>query len=175
MQVTITGRKVSPGASLTRYVEKKLAKFDRFFNDDAVADVTVSPEGKTARRVEITIRNGGMLFRAEEVADDAGQAVDKLMDVLTRQIRRNKTRLEKRLRTGAFSEPPLAEPQEEETEFRVVRSKQFPVKPMDTDEAILQMNLLGHQFYMFRNMHTQEINVVYRRRDGDYGLLEPEV
>jgi len=173
MKVTMTGRKVSLRDSLTRYVEKKLAKFDRFFDDDAQADVTVSPEGKNDRRVEITIRSGGMLFRAEEVAPEAGEAVDRLVDILTRQIRRNKTRLEKRLRVGAFGDVDFGESIEEETEFSVVRSKHFPVKPMDVDEAILQMNLLGHQFYMFRNSDTREINVVYRRHDGNYGLLEP--
>lgn len=95
--------------------------------------------------------------------------------MLIRQIRKNKTRLEKRLREGAFAPDALSgEPVEEEPEYRVVKSKSFPVKPLDVEEAILQMNMSGHQFYMFRNMETGEINVVYRRRDGDYGLLEPD-
>ena len=95
--------------------------------------------------------------------------------MLLRQIRRNKTRLEKRLREGAFAPDPLfSEPVEEESDFQVVKSKTFPVKPLDVEEAILQMNMIGHQFYMFRNMATNEVNVVYRRNDGNYGLLEPD-
>lgn len=101
------------------------------------------------------------------------EALDKLIDKLVRQIRKNKTRLEKRLREEAFAVPPPPEEEETEEEYAVVRSKSFPVKPLDVEEAILQMNLLGHQFYMFRNMDSGEINVVYRRQDGHYGLLEP--
>lgn len=100
------------------------------------------------------------------------EAVDRLVDILLRQIRKNKTRLEKRLRSGAFVDSIEPEAEESET-YRIVRSKSFPVKPLDVEEAILQMNLTGHQFYMFRNMDSGEINVVYRRKNGDYGLLEP--
>ena len=92
---------------------------------------------------------------------------------MLRQIRKNKTRLEKRLRAEAFNDSLWDGPVEEEAEFHVVRSKSFPVKPLDVEEAILQMNTSGHQFYMFRNMDSGEINVVYRRHNGDYGLLEP--
>lgn len=173
MKITITGRKVPVSPSFTQRTEKKLSKLDKFFESDALADVTVSQE-RNLQRVEITIRNNGMIYRAEEAVQDAGEAVDKLVDILFRQIRRNKTRLEKRLRDDAFLGDALSDNTDfEENEFKVVRSKKFPVKPMDVDEAILQMNMLGHQFYMFRNMHTNEINVVYVRHDGNYGLLEP--
>lgn len=173
MKVTITGRKVALTPSFSQRAEKKLSKLDKFFDSDAIADITVSQE-RNLQRVEITIRHNGMLFRAEEATNDAGEAVDKLVDILFRQIRRNKTRLAKKLRDNAFmNDSSSDESDEEETEFRIVRTKQFPVKPMDVEEAVLQMNMLGHQFYMFRNMHTNEINVVYCRKDGDYGLLEP--
>lgn len=174
MKITTTGRKCTLRPQFMERTEAKLSKLDKFFDTAATADVTVSPE-RNLMRVEITIRAGGMVFRAEDVAEDAGEAVDRLVDVLIRQIRRNKTRLEKRLRAGAFApELPVDEAEEEEPEFRVVKSKSFPVKPLDVEEAILQMNLIGHQFYMFRNMETGDINVVYRRRDGNYGLLEPD-
>lgn len=173
MKITITGRKVPISPSFTQRTEKKLAKLDKFFASDALTEVTVTQE-RNMKRVEITIRSNGMLFRAEEASPEASEAVDKLVDILSRQIRRNKTRLGKRLRADAFKGEISADDVEsEEEEFRVVRSKKFPVKPMDVDEAILQMNMLGHQFYMFRNMHTNEINVVYTRKDGNYGLLEP--
>lgn len=172
MKITITGRKVSITPSLSDRVEKKLSKLDKFFETDAAADVTVTQE-KNSQRVEITIRNEGMLFRAEGTATEAAEAMDKLVDVLFRQIRRNKTRLEKRLRTGAFVGEAAGDNDSGTEEIRIVRSKKFPVKPMDVEEAVLQMNMLGHQFFMFRNMDTNEINVVYSRRDGDYGLLEP--
>lgn len=174
MKITTTGRKCTLRPAFVERTENKLSKMDKFFDSAASADVTVSNE-RNKQRVEITIRCNGLLFRAEEAAEDPNDAVDKLVDVLLRQIRRNKTRLEKRLREGAFAPDPLFnEPVEEESEFQVVRSKTFPVKPLDVEEAILQMNMSGHQFYMFRNMATNEVNVVYRRNDGNYGLLEPD-
>ncbi|MDD2417662.1 MAG: ribosome-associated translation inhibitor RaiA [Oscillospiraceae bacterium] len=173
MKITITGRKVPIGELFTQRTEKKMSKLDKFFDSDAQAEVTVSQE-RNMQRVEITIRHNGMLFRAEDAAREANDVVDKLVDILFRQIRRNKTRLEKRLRDDAFLDNGVGM-DAEETEFNIVRSKKFNVKPMDVEEAVLQMNLLGHQFYMFRNMHTDEINVVYCRRDGNYGLLEPNL
>ncbi|MCI8553734.1 MAG: ribosome-associated translation inhibitor RaiA [Clostridiales bacterium] len=175
MKININGRKISLRPSFVEKTEKKLAKLDKFFEDSAHADVTVSPEGNQWK-MEITIRHSGMVFRAEEVAHELEEALDKLVDKLVRQIRKNKTRLEKRLRAGAFIGEPAPETgtAAEEPAYRVVRSKSFPVKPLDVEEAILQMNLTGHQFYMFRNMDSGEINVVYRRHNGDYGLLEPD-
>lgn len=172
MKVTMTGRKCSLRPSFVERTETKLSKLDKFFESDAKADVTVTSE-RNLMRVEITIRYNGMVFRAEDAAAEPNEAVDRLMDVLLRQIRKNKTRLEKRLRVHAFDDIETGGMEEEEDEFHVVRSKSFPVKPLDVEEAILQMNLIGHQFYMFRNGETGEINVVYRRRDGNYGLLEP--
>ena len=172
MKTNVTGRKLSLRPSFVEKTEKKLSKLDQFFEDDARADVTVKQEGN-GFKVETTIHNQGMVYRAEEAAPDMVEALDKLIDKLVRQIRKNKTRLEKRLREEAFAVPPPPEEEETEEEYAVVRSKSFPVKPLDVEEAILQMNLLGHQFYMFRNMDSGEINVVYRRQDGHYGLLEP--
>lgn len=171
MKITMTGRKVTLRPAFVERTETKLSKLDKFFYTDAAADVTVTAE-RDQHRVEVTIRCNGMIFRAEETAEDMNEAVDRLVDILLRQIRKNKTRLEKRLRSGAFVDGYEPETEESET-YRIVRSKSFPVKPLDVEEAILQMNLTGHQFYMFRNMDSGEINVVYRRKNGDYGLLEP--
>ena len=171
MKITMTGRKVTLRPTFVERTETKLSKLDKFFDTDAAADVTVTAE-RDLHRVEVTIRCSGMVFRAEEAAEDMNEAVDRLVDILLRQIRKNKTRLEKRLRSGAFVDSIEPEAEESET-YRIVRSKSFPVKPLDVEESILQMNLTGHQFYMFRNMDSGEINVVYRRKNGDYGLLEP--
>ena len=102
-------------------------------------------------------------------------ALDKVVDSLMRKIIKNKTKLEKRLRDSAFDEFAVDSVVDEETDFQIVRSKKFPITPLDIDEAILQMNMLNHEFFMFRNAVTGEINVVYRRKDGNYGVLEPDV
>ncbi len=178
MKITITGRKVNLRDSFKELVDKKLSKFERFFGDDAEANVTVTLE-KNRQTVEITVRSKGYIYRAEQTSDDMNDALDTAVDRLAGQIRKNKTKLDKRLkaeRPTAVYEP-LEEDQpevEEESEFLIIRSKKFQVRPMDIEEAILQMNMLGHEFFMFRNDFTNEINVVYRRHDGNYGLLEPE-
>lgn len=173
MTITITGRKVTLKDSFKERVEKKLKKFDRFFDDEAQANVTVTLE-KNRQTVEVTIKSSGMIFRAEETQPLMEDALDKVTDALVRQIRKNKTKLEKRLRENAFDAINMADEVIEETDFKIVKAKKFPVKPLDVEEAILQMNMLGHEFFMFRNATTGDINVVYRREDGDYGILEPD-
>ena len=181
MKITITGRKVNLRDSFKERVYKKLAKFNKFFGDDAEANVTVTLE-KNRQTVEITIRSRNMIYRAEETSLEMEEALDKAIDHLQRQIRKNKTKLDKRLKDSTtdvvadFSELEAdagADDVEEEREFQIVRSKKHPVRPMNIDEAILEMNMSGHEFYMFRNDFTNAINVVYRRKDGNYGLIEP--
>lgn len=178
MKITITGRKVTLHNHFKELVEKKLSKFNRIFGEDAVANVTVTME-KNRQTVEVTIRQGGMVYRAENTSLEMNDALDEVIAALGRQIRKNKTRLEKKVRSGVLddfiAQEDVAVEEPEETEYQIVRSKHFPVKPLDAEEAILQMNMVGHQFYMYRNASTGEINVVYRRKDGTYGLLEPEV
>ncbi len=129
--------------------------------------------------MEITIRQNGIVYRAEQTAEEMNDALDAVIDALGRQIRKNKCRLEKRVRSSAIddflAQEDMVPQEEEESEYQIVRSKRFPVKPLDVEEAILQMNMVGHQFYMYRNAETGDINVVYRRKDGTYGLLEPEI
>ena len=171
MKMSIVARKVPLRPSFAERTQQKLVKLDKFFRTDAECTVTVTALPRDTLQVEAVVRSGGMLFRAETTDEDAGSAIDTLIDLLVRQIRKNKTRLARRLRDDAFAMD--VEDEGEDEEIRIVRQKSFAVRPMDAEEAVLQMNLLGHQFFMFQNAETGGINVVYRRRDGDYGLLEP--
>ena len=171
MKITVIGRKCTPRDSFKEHAEKKLQKIDRFFGDAASAKVTATVE-KTSQTVEITVNNDGLIFRAQAKAENMNEALDNCVDLLIRQIRKNKTKLEKRLRSGAFDGYQGLE--DEEPEFELVRTKTIPIKPQSVDEAILQMNMLGHKFYMFRNSANDSVAVVYRREDGGYGLIEPE-
>lgn len=173
MKINIIGRKVNLRNSFKELVEKKLAKFDRIFDDDAEATVTVTVE-RNRQTVEITIRQRGMICRAEDTTMDMNEALDHVIAALGRQMRRNKTRLEKAKKVDPgleFSDAYYDEPDEE---LEVARVKRFSVKVMTPEEAIMQMNMLGHEFFMFRDDQSGEINVVYRRKDGDYGQLVPE-
>ncbi len=172
MKITVSGKQLTVRPSLRELTEKKLAKFERFFGDDAEAIVVYSAR-HDLQYIEITIRYNGTLFRSEEGADTFQTAIDQAIDSLERQIRKNKTRLEKRLRTGAFTDYAPDEDYEEEEEFNV-RVKSFDVKPMSLEEAILQMNLLEHQFFVFRDAETEQICVVYCRKDGNYGLIQTQ-
>ena len=180
MKFVFTDKKVNLPNSIHAYAEKKVGKLDRFFKEDATASITFSLEKERLNKVEITIRSSGTIFRVSESTADMRASIDAAVATLERQIRKNKTRLEKRLRQGAFertldaSEITSFAPDEpEEGEYRIVRSKTFPIKPMTRDEAILQMNLLGHSFFAFRDEEADgTFAVVYRRYDGDYGLIE---
>jgi putative sigma-54 modulation protein len=171
MKINIIGRRMDVEESLKTLIDKKLAKLDKYFKDDAVAYVTMSRE-KNAERLELTVSSGGTLFRAEERDETFNNALDTAIDVIERQIRKNKTRLEKRLREGAFRAIE-DQPEEFEEAFRI-REKTFVMKPMTPEEAILQMNLIGHEFFLFLNTETDALSVVYKRKDGGYGLIRPE-
>lgn len=173
MDFKISAKGTTVRDSFKTSLDKKLSKLDRFFDDDAVANVTVINEGGR-ETVEVTIKYEGMLFRSEKTTSDRLDSLDLVVDALFRQIVKNKTRLEKRMRKTAFSPTYDSDFIGTEDTASVVRSKQFSIKPMDVDEAILQMNMIGHNFYAFCNSETEEICVVYRRNAGNYGLLEPE-
>ena len=158
--------------SLKGMVEEKLRKLDKFFGGNAEATVTFSCK-RNKECLEVTISAMNTLFRYEAEEDTFQTSLDRAVDAIERQIRKNKTRLEKRLRDESFSIPDGDfEDIEEESEFRI-RTKTFSIKPMSVEEAILQMNLLGHQFFVFEDMTTGDTCVVYTRRDGDYGLIVP--
>lgn len=175
MKIIITGKNIEITDALRERVSKKIGKLDKFFNNETEAHVTLSVQ-RTRQIVEVTISFNGIVLRAEESNDDMYASIDKTIDVLERQIRKNKTRLERRLYDNDFriDNQKFAEEVVEEKEFRVVRSKRFAIKPMDVEEAILQMNLLGHEFFMFYNAESKQVNVVYKRKDGNYGLIEPD-
>ena len=171
MKVTCTGRKVSLKPSFIEKAEAKLAKLDKFFEVEAQAQVTVTVE-KSGHTVEVTVRGEGVTVRAEKAADRMEDALDEAMDLLTRRLVKNRKRLGDKLTRAAVAEVPAAE--EPEEDYDVIREKRFAVKPCTTEEAILQMNLLGHSFYLYRSMDSGEIQAVYRRADGKYGVLIPE-
>ena len=172
MNISITARKTTVKDSFKEKVEKKLGKFDRFFDESAVASVTVSNE-KNRETVEVTIRANSMIFRAEKTTDDRSDSLDCVTDLLFKQIVKNKSKLVSRVKAKAFDNLPLEDKNDVEETFNIVKHKKFPVRPMSVEEAVLQMNMLDHQFFMFENPETGLINVVYRRNNGDYGLLEP--
>lgn len=174
MKVTISGKHIELTEGLKTRVDKAMAKLDRYFTKDTEAFVTLSVlrENQT---VEATIRSGGILLRVEERSPDMYMSIDNAVDVLERQLRKHKTRLEKKLKRQIFDAEPLQAQYgsvEEEKEFNIVRTKRFDYKPMSTEEAILEMNLLGHTFFVYHNANTDEPNVVYKRKDGNYGLIE---
>lgn len=176
MKITYVARKVTLRDNFKELVERKLAKLEKIFSDSAQATVVVTLE-KNRQTVEITIRDNSMVYRAESTMPEMNDALDKVVEILQRQLRKHKTRLSKRLRTASidelFTEPVPDE--EEDTELSLVRKKQVSLKPISASEAILQMEMTGHKFFMFLNADTDEINVVYARDDGAYGLLEPSV
>lgn len=175
MTVNYIGKKTVIRDSFKEYAEKRLKKLGKFFDDDPVVNIIVTNHNED-ETVEVTIQSHGMFFRAERTSDDRQTSLDLVLDVLQKQIVRNKERLEKRLKSAMdFTAFGTADVLEEEVvpATELVKTKKFHVETMDAEDAILQMNMLGHTFFLFRNPETGEINVVYRRKDGNYGLLQP--
>lgn len=175
MNVIVAGRNMEITESLKKMVEEKLDKFSRYFKTDVEATATFSVQ-KNRQIVEITIPlKNGAIFRVEESSPDMYASIDMAVEKLQKQISKHKTKLEKRykshdtIRFESIPESAYNAP----VEHGIVKTKRFPVKPMDAEEAILQMELLGHNFFVFRNGETDEVNVVYLRKDGKYGLIEP--
>ena len=176
MRFQFTEKKVSLPANVHAYAEKKVMKLERFFQDNAEALVAFSVE-KDRNKVEITIHAAGTYFRASESTSDMFASIDAAVAAMERQIRKNKTRLARRLRQDAFArtaEVTSFVPEEEEATFEIIRVKEIPMKPMTREEAILQMNLLGHSFYAFTDADSGDVCVVYKRKEGSYGLIAPE-
>lgn len=174
MKITVIGRKCTPRDSFKQRAEKRLSKVEKFFGSDAEAKVTATVE-KNEQIVEVTIFHDGIIFRSQERAQNMNDALDRCADSIVRQIRKNKTKVEKRLRKGAFEAYDAIDTFEPEDDYDIVRSKEINLKPQSVEEAILQMNLLDHQFYVFLNSATDKICVVYSRKDGGYGLIIPEI
>ena len=176
MKYTYTCKKVTLNDSIKDYAEKKISKLERYFREeDTSASVTFSVEKDHLCTVEITIRGAGPLLRAQTEAPDGDMrgAIDAAVGYIERQILKNKTRLSKRLRSEGFPASAPADDFEiaEEKEFNIVRTKRFSVKPMSAEEAILQMNLLGHSFFVYRDSENESLCIVYQRKNGGYGLI----
>jgi putative sigma-54 modulation protein len=173
MTFTFTGKKFEVSDELRAYAEKKIGKIDRLFRHESEAFVTFKTE-RGRYVAEVTLRNNGMYYRVSEVTSDMFASIDSACAAIERQVRKNKTRLEKKLRDGAFerTSQPILEEEEDEPEFKIVREKRFSIKPMTPEEAILQMDLLGHEFFAFRNEQEDDsFAIVYRRKNGGYGLI----
>ena len=176
MKFTFTEKRMDSSEELRAYSMRKIGKLDRFFKNEADSYVTFSVE-RGRFLAEITIRSNGLFYRASELTNDMYASVDSGVAAIERQIRRNKTRLEKKLREGALEAEQIpayvsAAEEEEKDEFKIVRSKRFSIKPMSPEEAILQMNLLDHEFFVFRNMEENDaFSIVYKRKQGGYGLI----
>lgn len=180
MKFVFTDKKVTLPNKVHAYAEKKVGKLDRYFKSDAEATVVFSVE-KGRNNVELTVRSGGTIIRVAESTSDMFATIDASVASVERQIRKNKARLAKRLRQDAFTRSVDADevssfvPEVEEDEFKIVRTKKFPIKPMTVEEAILQMNLVDHSFFAFKNTDADgAFSVVYKRNDGGYGLIEDE-
>lgn len=174
MKTIISGRRIEIEEKLKELIEKKLGKLDKFFREDAEAKVTITGEKGDKSTMEVTVFSGGMIYRAEERGTDPYSAIDKIVTVIERQIRKNKTRLEKKLRENAFDAGNFdaGTEAEEEKDFDIIKKKAITLKPMSTEEAILQMNLLGHTFFVFKDDTTDITTLVYKRKDNGYGLIE---
>ncbi len=175
MKYIYTGKGMEVSESLKARVEKKLGKFERYFRDEPEASVRFKQQKGARNIVEITVSTGGVILRAEESSNDMYLSIDHAVDKLESQIRRHRTKLDKRIRAAEL-EPIVEEaPVFEEATYDVVRTKKFAVKPMSVEDAIAQMELLGHDFFLFLNEEIDTMCVLYRRNDGSYGLLQPEI
>lgn len=175
MKVNITSKNFNASDQLKERIEKKFKKLDKYFSKETVANIMLSNEKGNRQKLEATINAGGMIFRAEEMNEDIYFCMDRVLDRLSSQMLRFKTKLVKKHKDQKdvfWAELPEAE--EKKEEISVLKTKKFRINPMNTEEAIMQMELLGHSFFVFLNEEADGVNVVYKRKDGTYGLLETQ-
>ena len=174
MRVTVIGKNINVTPALKEIVERKISKLDRYFEPDVSSRATLTVQ-KNSQIFEVTIPFNGVVLRCEESTDDMYKSIDLVENKLERQIRKQRTKLQRRnnesLRFGNFDE---VASEEDDNEGEIVKVKRFNIKPMSTEEAILQMELVQHNFFVFKDCDTENINVIYKRKDGNYGLLEPD-
>ena len=175
MRFIIVGRNIEVTDGLKAAVEEKLGKLDRFFAEDTEVTVTLSVE-KERQKIEVTIPVKGSIIRSEQVSNDMYVSIDLVEEVIERQLKKYKNKLiDKQQDAAAFAQEYIdKEYVDDDADVKIIRTKRFDVKPMDPEEACVQMELLGHSFYVFFNSETEEVNVVYKRKGNTYGLLEPE-
>lgn len=173
MKIVISGKNMEVTSALKNVVEKKLQKLDKYFNPAVEMHATLSVQ-KNRQIIEVTIPFGGIVLRGEEGTDDMYTSIDAVVDKIERQIRKQKTKLQRRNYGDSLRYQSIPEPEEIKDEPRIVKTKKFAIKPMSSEEAVLQMELLGHSFFVFENAENDEVNVVYKRKDGNYGLIESQ-
>ncbi len=174
MQYIISGKNIDVTEGLKSAIHEKIGKLERYFTPDTEVHATLSVE-KDRQKIEITIPMKGNIVRAEQVSNDMYVSIDLVEEIIERQLRKYKNKLvEKKQAATSLSKAFVDEEIEENEEIEIIRSKRFAMKPMDPEEACIQMDLLGHNFYVFRNSETNEVNVVYKRKGNTFGLIEPE-
>lgn len=174
MNLVISGKNIDITEGLRSAVEEKIGKLERYFTDSTEVHVTLSTE-KNRQKIEVTVPMKGSIIRAEETSTDMYVSIDLVEEVIERQLRKYKNKLiDKEQNAAQLNKAFLDEDAYEEEEIQIIRSKKFAMKPMDPEEACVQMELLGHNFFVFRNSETDEVNVVYKRKGNTYGLIEPE-
>lgn len=174
MRYTISGKNIKVTSALKEVIIQKIGKLDKYFLEETEAQITLGTV-KKVHIIEVTIPIKGTIIRAEEEADSMYTAIDLVVDVIERQLLKHKKKLVDRHRNnGGFKSTFMDIDYEEDEGINIVRSKKFPVKPMDAEEACMEMELLGHSFFVFRDRHTDEIGVVYKRKDGQFGIIAPE-
>lgn len=174
MKFIISGKNIDVTDGLRSAVNEKIGKLERYFTDGTEIHVTLSTE-KERQKIEVTIPMKGNIIRAEQESNDMYVSIDLVEEIIERQLRRYKTKLiEKQQTAVSLNKAFIEEENEDDEEIRIIRTKRFAVKPMDSEEACVQMELLGHSFFVFRNAETDEVNVVYKRKNHTYGLIEPE-
>ncbi len=175
MRYTITGRNIDVTEGLKSAVYEKIGKLEKFFAADTEAHVTLSVE-KDRQKIEVTIPVKGSIIRAEQTSSDMYVSIDLVEEIIERQLKKYKNKIIDRKQSGGdfFNQEFLDKDYEEDDTIEIVRTKKFDVKPMDPEEACIQMELLGHNFYVFCNSETNQVNVVYKRKGNTYGLIEPE-
>lgn len=175
MRFIITGRNIDVTEGLKSAVEEKLGKLDRFFAHETEVNVTLSVE-KERQKIEVTIPVKGNIIRSEQVSSDMYVSIDLVEEVIERQLKKYKNKIvSKQQNAAAFAQEFVDKDYDDEDDVKIIRTKRFGIKPMDPEEACVQMELLGHNFYVFFNSETEEVNVVYKRKGNTYGLIEPEL
>lgn len=175
MRITISGKNLDITEGLRSAVEDKLSRLEKYFTPDTIVNVTLSVTKKRYQKMEVTIPVKGHIIRAEQESNDMYVTIDLVEEIIEAQLKKYRQKLVNQQQgTGSFKKEFIeAEPTEEE-EVQIIRSKKFGMKPMFPEDACVQMELLGHTFFVFRNAETDEVNVVYKRKDGNYGLIEAE-
>ena len=175
MRFTITGRNIEVTEGLRSAVENKLGKLEKYFDKDVNINVTLSVD-KDRQKIEVTIPVKGNIIRSEQVSSDMYVSIDLVEEVIERQLKKYKNKIvSKQQNAAAFAQEFVDKDYDDEDDVKIIRTKRFGIKPMDPEEACVQMELLGHNFYVFFNSETEEVNVVYKRKGNTYGLIEPEL